>query len=93
MQLVKNHISDLVEEDVDSIRIATVEGDLEKIQEQRDHYRSNVEDLLEDFAEELDTAARTSCQGSGAVKSAASFMISPGRVATLASSFAGRTWA
>ena len=59
LQLVKNHISDLVEEDVDSIRIQTVDRDLEKIQEERDNYRSSVEDLLEDFAEELDTAART----------------------------------
>ena len=64
LQLVKNHISDLEEDDIDDIQVPTVEGDLKEIQRERDDYRSGVEDLLEDFSDELDNAAKGSWQAS-----------------------------
>ena len=64
LQLVKNHISDLEEGDIDDIQVPTVEGDLKEIQRERDDYRSGVEDFLEDFSNELDTAAKASWQAS-----------------------------
>ena len=64
LQLVKNHISDLEEEDIDDIRVPTVEGDLKEIQRERDEYRSGVEDFLEDFSDEIDTAAKVTWQNS-----------------------------
>ena len=64
LQLVKDHIGDLVEEDIDELLVPTVEGDLERIQRERDEYRSGVQDFVEDFADALDTAAQTTWQDS-----------------------------
>ena len=64
LQLVRNHIGDFLEDDVDEIRVPIVERDLKEIQEERDEFRSSVEDFLEDYADQLETAAQTSWRDS-----------------------------
>ena len=64
LQLVKHHISDFEEDDVDEIRVPTVERDLKEIQEEKDNFRSSVEDFLEDYNDQLDTPAQATWRNS-----------------------------
>ena len=57
-QIVRDYIGDFEEDDVELMRVPTVERDLDRILEKRDDFRSCVREFLEDYSEQLDTSAQ-----------------------------------
>ena len=56
MQLIRDHLEDLQEEDIDLVRLPTAERDLDRIQTERDKFRCSVRDFLEENNGDLDSA-------------------------------------